>query len=90
VTSIYLSLLGGIFFTAFTSYHVQYPGLSSSWSTGTGCGGIMPIDNVLMASFPMLHRLVIKNDEGAITLDGDSLVDIFTLIGMTSSLLALT
>ena len=49
IRSVFLSGLGVIFFTAFVSYHVQFPGLNSS-------SGIEPAGRIFPYAFPQIYK----------------------------------
>ena len=67
--------LGYIFLTAFLSYYVQFPALSS-------IGGIEPSNDIFQRAFPSLYYPV---DKGYI--DADGLVELINLVGIVISII---
>ena len=75
VSKAYTRGLGYIFLTAFLSYYVQFPTLSS-------IGGIEPSNDIFQRAFPSLYYPV---DKGYI--DADGLVELINLVGIVNSII---
>ena len=74
LSKVYTKGLGYIFLTAFLSYYVQFPALSSM-------GGIEPSNDLFRRAFPSLYYPVGKG-----YIDSDGLVELINLVGVVASI----